>query len=248
MTSERKIAANQRNGRKSRGPRTAAGKFQVSRNALRHGLAALTHRQLMPSADMKRLTDAICGDDDAPLLREQARIVAETELMLRAIQAQKLAVIERLRETGSIALARGDNSFELAKARIRQTDLAEQRASELCANVREQYKEKLSNLKRFDDIQPDGLVPVSIIMLEECSEAWEAMDGARKNPQYLDQASKLVQERDEPEAVQEALPDLVRLDRYEQRAWSRQKRAIRNLMKLRQDTGSNDEGSSTTQK
>jgi hypothetical protein len=42
MTSESKIAANRRNGRKSRGPRTAAGKSIASRNALRHGFAAAT--------------------------------------------------------------------------------------------------------------------------------------------------------------------------------------------------------------
>jgi hypothetical protein len=39
MTSERQIAANRRNSRKSRGPRTAAGKSIASRNALRHGVA-----------------------------------------------------------------------------------------------------------------------------------------------------------------------------------------------------------------
>ena len=48
MTSEQKIEANRRNGRKSRGPRTAAGKLTASRNALRHGLASITHRQAMP--------------------------------------------------------------------------------------------------------------------------------------------------------------------------------------------------------
>jgi hypothetical protein len=31
----------------------------------------------------------------------------------------------------------------------------------------------------------------------------------------------------------EAFPDLIRLDRYERRAWSRQKRAIRNFMNMK---------------
>jgi hypothetical protein len=48
MTSVRKIEANRHNGRKSCGPRTAAGKATASRNALQHGLAALTHRQTVP--------------------------------------------------------------------------------------------------------------------------------------------------------------------------------------------------------
>jgi hypothetical protein len=40
-------------------------------------------------------------------------------------------------------------------------------------------------------------------------------------------------ERDEFEAVEEAIPDLKQLDRYERRAWSQQKRAIRNFMNIR---------------
>ena len=39
--------------------------------------------------------------------------------------------------------------------------------------------------------------------------------------------------RDEHEALKAAAPDLVRLDRYECRAWSRQKRAIREFMKVK---------------
>jgi hypothetical protein len=39
-TSERKIAANRRNARRSTGPRTAEGKLRPRRNALRHGLSA----------------------------------------------------------------------------------------------------------------------------------------------------------------------------------------------------------------
>ncbi len=42
MTTERKAAANQRNAKKSTGPKTAAGKNVVRRNALKHGLAAET--------------------------------------------------------------------------------------------------------------------------------------------------------------------------------------------------------------
>jgi len=54
MTSERQIAANRLNGRKSRGPRTTAGKSTASRNAVRHGLAAIGRRQPIETAAWRR--------------------------------------------------------------------------------------------------------------------------------------------------------------------------------------------------
>jgi hypothetical protein len=39
MTSDRKIAANQKNATKSTGPKSALGKRRTRRNALRHGLS-----------------------------------------------------------------------------------------------------------------------------------------------------------------------------------------------------------------
>jgi len=38
MASERQLAANRANARKSSGPRSASGKTRASRNALKHGL------------------------------------------------------------------------------------------------------------------------------------------------------------------------------------------------------------------
>jgi hypothetical protein len=51
----------------------------------------------------------------------------------------------------------------------------------------------------------------------------------------LDLARKQIegQERDEHQALEETAPDLIRLERYERRAWSRQKRAIRAFMKIK---------------
>jgi hypothetical protein len=40
------------------------------------------------------------------------------------------------------------------------------------------------------------------------------------------------QQRDEHEALKEAIPDLSRLKRYERRAWSRQLRAIREFLNI----------------
>jgi len=244
MTSERKIAANRNNSRKSCGPRSAAGKTKVSRNAMRHGLAALSHRQPVPSAEMEELVDAICAGAQDPLLREQAATIAETALVLRAIQAQKSAILERLRDRDAIALARGDNSLVRAKARIFQRDLAQEQLEGLCARVLDQYKDRVPAIMPDDNILdengcfPGEFIPLQIQSLDEYTKAQESMQKAYDTRfDRLDQASAFLKERDERQAVLEALPDLARLDRYERRAWSRQKRAIRNFMRIKSTLG-----------
>jgi hypothetical protein len=57
----------------------------------------------------------------------------------------------------------------------------------------------------------------------------------RLDDQAIELARKQIekQERDEYEALQAAVQDLIRLERYERRAWSPQKRAIREFIAVR---------------
>ena len=80
-------------------------------------------------------------------------------------------------------------------------------------------------------LEYDDIVPVRLkAMLEERER------GGLSGGPFGERASarRLERSRNDYEALEAAVPDLVRLDRYEQRAWSRQKRAIRQLacMKL----------------
>jgi hypothetical protein len=100
MTSERKVAANRTNGRRGRGPRTAAGKAKASRNARRHGLSAKCHLNSEVSGQIELIMNAICGDDPNPLLREEARTIAQTAVTLHRVQLQNLATLERIRDMG----------------------------------------------------------------------------------------------------------------------------------------------------
>src|SRR5262249_13885490 len=101
MTSHSKIAANQRNSRRSSGPRTVAGKLPVSRSALRHGLAAATLRDSGIAAEVDRLATAIAGENADAVQREQALIIAESELSLLRVRAVRTNILEQMRATAT---------------------------------------------------------------------------------------------------------------------------------------------------
>ena len=148
MSADRTLSANRRNGRESGGPRTAAGKKRASRNALKHGLSAVVHRPPAPSTTIERLAMAICGESKCTELLAQARLIAINALVLRAIAAQRMAVVERLREASAIALAKGDNSLDVARARSMQTWLARREIDELVPKVLKKYNNELKSKKQ----------------------------------------------------------------------------------------------------
>jgi hypothetical protein len=242
MTSDRQLAANRQNSRRSSGPRSAAGERRASRNALRHGLAAITHRAPAPTDAIDRLARAICGPQtDDPLLLGAAVAIAENHFALRVIKAQQIAVIERLRDTTAIALAKGDNSFDLGKAKFLETWLINREIEATVPKLLEKYNIELP-LRKNDDSRPLGpalpdyrdphssdIVPLDLKVLLEDSESIEVQEWA------LDLAAKHLEERErnECEALDEAVPDLKRLDRYERGAWSQHKRAVYEFMNIK---------------
>jgi hypothetical protein len=76
MTSAKAIAANRRNARRSTGPRTAAGKRKVARNALRHGLSIAVADPAV-TAEVARMTAALAGANAAPRRVALVRPIAE---------------------------------------------------------------------------------------------------------------------------------------------------------------------------
>jgi hypothetical protein len=204
MVSARKIAANRLNARKSRGPRTRAGKARASRNALRHGLAAFSRQNPALFEQTWRMAKAICGDDRDPLVFDQALLIAENQLLLQCVRTERVAVIERLRDGSAIAYAKGDNSLAVAEARFHEAQRAYPEFVRIEAIVKKMFSESG---------YPEH---------EQLSEA----DKSAWNPAPIE-------ERDEHDALCEALHDLDRLIRYERRAWSRRKRAVREFMAIK---------------
>jgi hypothetical protein len=233
MTSERQIAANRLNGRKSRGPRTTAGKSTASRNAVRHGLAAIRYSHPIETADLARLAKALCGNDEDPALYRQAVVIASHELVLRAISAQQIAVVERLRDPSAVALAKGDNSLQLAKARFLKGKLAYAALIGLRDRLLEKYKNELKPIRHPDVVSEieEAFPPHLEEFLEEKGSQLGAEEIRQQKGRFYD--GDCIGERDESAAMEEAASDLLRLNRYERRAWSRQRRAIFAFMNLK---------------
>jgi hypothetical protein len=76
MISDRKLAANRANGRKSRGPKTPAGKARSRRNSFVHGLSAKVLRE-DHSWVIEETAKAICAGHSSPAILAEARTIAE---------------------------------------------------------------------------------------------------------------------------------------------------------------------------
>jgi len=102
MASERQIAANRRNARKSIGPRSGAGRKRASRNSYRHGLTLNIASTAAYAKQLDKLARKIAGDTKDAITLERAREIAQAELDLARVRRAKVALIERARAFGEL--------------------------------------------------------------------------------------------------------------------------------------------------
>jgi hypothetical protein len=102
MASERQLAANRRNARKSTGPRSGAGKTRASRNAYRHGLTLSITSTAEYAKQLETLVRKIAGDTKDPVKLERARAIAQADLELTQVRRAKVAPIERASAFGEL--------------------------------------------------------------------------------------------------------------------------------------------------
>ena len=192
--------------------------------------------------------------DNDPALFAQAMQIAQNEMDLREIHAHQVYVIERLREPYQVPFAKKDNSLELGTARFMEDWLAEWEIRKRLSNVLEKYRERMGLAHAATPQNPAPWAD-DLVLDAETLNYYKATDWARLgdgdmivpirlkalveeqevDDQILQLAEKRVkeQERNEYEALEAAILDLIRLGRYERRAWSRQKRAIRKFMEIK---------------
>jgi hypothetical protein len=105
MSIAKQAAANRRNARRSRGPRSTAGKQRVSHNARRHGLTMSITADRAFGEQIEQLARQIAGGTQNELRLECARAVAAAELDLARVRQAKVALIERVMASGALDLA-----------------------------------------------------------------------------------------------------------------------------------------------
>jgi hypothetical protein len=96
MATERQIAANRRNGQKSTGPRSAAGKKRASRSSFRHGLRAGIAFGAERAKDIEQLAREIAGASTDAIILEAARAAAQAEFDIAQVRQVKVAVIVQM--------------------------------------------------------------------------------------------------------------------------------------------------------
>jgi hypothetical protein len=102
VPSERQIAANRRNARKSTGPRSGAGRKRASRNAYRHGLTLNITSTAAFAKQLDKLVREIVGNTKDAIILERARAVAQADFDLARVRRAKVALIERASAFGEL--------------------------------------------------------------------------------------------------------------------------------------------------
>jgi hypothetical protein len=96
VTSDRKIAANRNNAKKSTGPRSVAGRESARRNARRHGLAVAIGGDPAFRENIEKLAMALSLARGTQNVSEFAREAAEATLDLARIRKVRAFLFETL--------------------------------------------------------------------------------------------------------------------------------------------------------
>jgi hypothetical protein len=97
MATEKQIAANRANSKRSCGPKSKIGRLRSSRNAFRHGLSSALAQN---TSGLEPIAMALAGNDANDELLNAARDIARFELELVRIRNVRCRMIMSLLEQG----------------------------------------------------------------------------------------------------------------------------------------------------
>lgn len=195
--------ANRQNAARSTGPKSVAGKQASARNALRHGLAVPIKYDVAVAPEVERLARVIAGEGSDDTKLEAARRIAEAQFDLMRVRQFRLRLVE--------------------KGKPRTVSYS---PDELTMTIKElERKYRLDDRRYFERLEASRTDEAERVALQKDGKA--AWDGTVKGL-----AGILLQKAAAPppkfdERMSELVPELARIDRYERRALSRRKRAIR---------------------
>jgi hypothetical protein len=130
-------------------------------------------------------------------------------------------------------LQRAITTFDSQKHAFSKVKLAYAALIALRDRLLEKYKNELKHIRHPDLISEieEALPPYLEEFLEEKGSELGAEEIRQEKGRFYDE--DCIGERDESAAMEEAASDLLRLNRYERRAWSRQRRAILAFMNVK---------------
>ena len=96
MASEKQIAANRANAKRSTGPKTVAGKMASSRNAFRHGLSTPLQLDPIMSAKVEAIAHALAGEQAHQDRLATAAEFGRAQLELLRIRATRIELAENI--------------------------------------------------------------------------------------------------------------------------------------------------------
>jgi hypothetical protein len=107
VISARKLNANRANARASTGPRTAAGKENAARNALRHGLRSPISADPALSAEVEALAREIAGEGASQEQQLLVTRIAEAQIDLKRIRRARHDLLARAHNDNNYQSPRG---------------------------------------------------------------------------------------------------------------------------------------------